>query len=393
MYFDSVKTMDLKHHIKWSLIGGIIAKVLGICATIILAKYLSQSTYGQWSLIKSIIMALSVFTTAGVTHFINWKIIVNQSIRVHHLIAIPLFISLVLSVIYILFRERLDTIFILHGNLFFYALAPLIVYSIFVMRQSVLAGSEKFRNRAFSEISVSAVFIMLVIGLIFSEWQTDIVTLLILSFLISYVLGLTLSYSFEKKESTIFKNIFLLIRDDRREYGFIVLNELAYAISTLIIASMLAGISFDTYAEYSLSQQFYLLLIYVPANLYPILLNYFKRGNTIPKFKTGVILFLAFLATAMTIILGILSDRYLGYQNLRIYFIFMFFLAGLNILRESRIQMVRAQGRNSRIFYSELARHITIILLLGCLEITVSIVILIQIIGTAISWLLLIRRR
>lgn len=384
--------MDLKRHVKWSLFGGITAKLLGISTTLILVKNFSQSTYGEWAYVKSIVMALSVFTTAGLTHFINWKIKKRQSIRTQSLLVIPLSLTSVLVLCYFLSKTFLDFSFNIDSLTLIYGAFPLIAYSVFVMRQSVLAGSENFKSRAFAEISVAVLFLLLVTISFLSDNLDNILEYLIFGFCFSYVVGSVVGLVSERKERRLFQKIKDLIGSDKSEYGYILLNEIAYAISTLIIASVLARVSFESFAEYSLSQQFYLIIIYLPTNIYPILLNYFKAGNEIPRIKKSIVLALLVMSIAITFLFGLIADIYLGYDNLTLYLLFMLLLGGFNILRESKIQFVRANGKNAVILQSELIRHILTISLLSVIKVSVLVVIMVQILGTFSSWLLLERR-
>lgn len=269
----------------WALFGNIFGKGLALLASIIIARLLGNESYGMYSLIRTTLLNIAVFTTFGLgytaTKYIS-EYLTNSAEKIYYLIKsimhITLIMALLCSIITFVFSRQIAALLNVEElYLSIRFLAVIIIFnSITTTQTGILAGFKKFKKIAQINLYNGIVtFILSVVFTIFWGLSGALIALLISQMII------TVQFFFQvektKKELGIIKpNKKYTYKRELMVFSLpIAMQEFVYSVYSWLVPLLLVKFSnFGEVGLYNAAAQWSSVIGFLPGTLRNVILSH-----------------------------------------------------------------------------------------------------------------------
>lgn len=290
----------------WALTGTVIGKSLSLLAGILVAHFLGKEVYGEYGMIKSTLLNISIFTTLGLgytgTRFISKFLVDNKSyvrdiIRKIYIVT-SLFSGFMMVLLFVfseqiaVYIEASDT-----ASAFRFTAFIVLINAVNTSQIGILAGLKAFKYTAINNsITGVATFIYSAFLTYYMGLDGSLLALL-LSLGTGCVLNirsinkLTKYMSYEKTDKTFNKELLLFSMP-------IAIQELLFSVVSWL--SSLLVVKYSTYGELGILGvvgQWTAIILFIPGVLKNIALSYFSSDNSMGLFKK--LIYINFLSTCI----------------------------------------------------------------------------------------------
>ena len=398
----------------WAVLGSFVLRFLGLVAGIVVARFLGAKSFGEYGILKNMVLSLSVFSTFGLgfnaTKYIaqNKSSKVNLKLIIYRCNIIVGVTSLLFSIFCFIFSNYVATVMLREPSLVGYVkIAAFWIFfnSITTLQNAILAGFGNYKMIAkLSSVSGVATFILTVgltyyfslKGAFYALLIAQIYNCIINYFAISkisdenkfsddeHIISLSDEYNIK---AMLFSSLPLTLHE-------IVFSFFSWFCSYLIIY-------FSNYTElgiYQAASQWYLIIIFIPGVLKNVILSSLSNDPSSSKSIIKSMFVINLLSTVIPAIIIILGSGIIGkiygksFDGSRTIIIILCAAAILSGLNNIYIQKFISMGKNWIVLWSRLIMELVFVgaffLLMHFFKITISIIVAFSMVISASFYLL-----
>lgn len=314
----------------WALFGNIIAKGLALIAGIFIARFLGKDVFGEFGIIKSTLLTISVFSTFGLGYSATKYIAENKENRpeiitivLKYSYRITFIVSSILAFSLFIFSDYFSTVILESSKLS----TPLKIVSLYIVFNAtnttqigIISGFGAFKEMArINTIIGIAGFFTTVILTYFLSLNGALLGLLIVQIL-NWILNNKLIKHYSKqfvREKDVSEIEEKKILNEILKFSFpISLQEITYSISALLSSLLL--IKYSNYGEigvYSAALQWGTIILFIPGILRNVILSHLSKINNDKTELKGVlktILLFNFIMTFLPFVCIFVFSNYIA---------------------------------------------------------------------------------
>lgn len=361
----------------WALLGSVLGKGLSLLAGIVVARFLGKEIYGEYGLIKSTLLNISIFSTLGLgytgTRYIS-KAYAEHRDEIKHIIKI------IYRITYISSTVMAAALFIFAQQIAIFIKAPdmtlalrmtaviIILNAVNTAQIGMLSGLKQFRQIAIN--NTYAGILTFITSTIFTYfWGLDGA---LLSLFISMLFNAIINNLSIRKVCKPFDDKGESVYSPQEIISFsipIALQESFYSIFAWLGSYLI--IIYSNYGELGISSaawQWSAVMLFIPGVLKNILLSYFSSSKDTIVLRQRMIL-INFLATFFPWIVILLFSRFISsfyggsYTNLNIVLSISCLTPIFASVSSVIIYEFISQGENWRVFFITFFRDFCSLLL------------------------------
>ncbi|WP_289161094.1 oligosaccharide flippase family protein [uncultured Parabacteroides sp.] len=290
----------------WALTGTVVGKSLSLLAGILVVRFLGKEIYGEYGMIKSTLLNISIFTTLGLgytgTRFISKflidnKYLVRDIIRKIYIVT-SLFSGFIMILLFIfseqvaLYIEAPDT-----ASAFRFTAFIVLINAVNTSQIGILAGLKAFKHTAINNSITGVITFICSVVLTFYMGLEGSLLALLLSLGIGCILNmcsinkLIKDIPYEKTDKTFNKELLFFSMP-------IAIQELLF--SAVSWSSSLLVVKYSTYGELGILGvvgQWTAIILFIPGVLKNVALSYFSSDNSMNLFKK--LIYINFLSSCI----------------------------------------------------------------------------------------------
>lgn len=276
----------------WSLIGNVIAKGLALFAGILIARWLGKDVYGEYGIVKTIIMSVSVFSTFGLgftaTKFIASSKNENTSLVRYisnYVIKVTVIFSSFIAFLIFVFSEEI-AVNMLYASHLSYALKVVAIIIIFnavnTTQIGIISGLGEFKLLAKLNaiIGIITFFITIVLAYLYNFDGA------LYALLLTTILNCFANNVFIKKKIDILgnNNVSIVTNTIRKEILNlsvpVALQESLYSVTSWLSSFLI--IKYAGYGElglYSAALQWNAIILFIPGIMRNVILSHLSTSS------------------------------------------------------------------------------------------------------------------
>ena len=303
----------------WALLGSVLGKGLSLIAGIVVARFLGRDVYGEYGLIKSTLLNISVFSTLGLgytgTRYIS-KVYSEHKDEVRHIIRIIYGITCIssafMAIALLLFSKQIAII--VKAPEMAYALritsVIIILNAVNTSQVGMLSGLKQFRRIAIN--NTYAGLLTFITSSVFTYiWGLS-----------GALLSLFVSMLFNAAINNYSIRHFCKQLEDRGASSYSIKEIVSFSIPVALqeslysIVAWLGAYLIITYANYgelginSAAMQWSAIILFIPGVFKNVLLSYFSSSTDTTSLRKRMIL-INFVATFFPWLLIVLFSRFI----------------------------------------------------------------------------------
>ena len=314
----------------WALLGSLFSKGSGLISSIFIARFLGSEIFGNYGMIKNLIMSTTIFSTFGLAYTATKFISENRNNKfgllklTKLLFKICLFFGLIFGGMIFFFGDFIS-VNILNSTLLKEPIkiaAVIIIFTAISSTQTgVIAGLGSFKNLAKFNIPLGIATVLISVLLSYYYGISGaIYALLFIQLITIFFYYRVIILSINKLESSQDSAIEIGIPTVVKESLPIALQEGVYSI--LYFLNFWIVINFSSYSElgiYSASMQWYAIILFIPGILRNVILSHLAKPNSVGNGKKRIVektaLFNLLITAIPTVILIIISPFIISFYG------------------------------------------------------------------------------
>lgn len=374
-FMDKLKNSPLFKDSFWALLGSVLGKGLSLLAGIVVARFLGRDVYGEYGLIKSTLLYLSVFSTLGLgytgTRYIA-KLYENNQDEIKHIIRLIYRItfasSALMALVLLCFSKQVAEIIKapdMASSLRMTAII-IVINAVNTSQIGIMSGLKMFKRTAINN-TYAGVLTFLTSTLFTYFWGLEgsllsLFVSMLFNALINYYSIRNYCASFEDKRSSVYST--------REIVSFsipIALQESLYSIVTWLGSYLI--IIYAGYGElgiYSAALQWSSVVLFIPGVLKNVTLSYFSSSDNSTTLRNKMI-FVNFLATFIPCIFIAVFSKIIcsfygsTFTNLNVVLIISCSGSIFSSISSVIIYELISIGRNWTVFLIRLSRDVSVL--------------------------------
>lgn len=374
---DKLKNSSLFKDSFWALLGSVLGKGLSLLAGIIVARFLGREIYGEYGLIRSTLLNISVFSTLGLgytgTRYIA-KAYEASKDEIKHIIkviySITCISSAAMAFLLFVFAQQVANIIKAPDMTSALRLTAIIIVlnAVNTSQIGILSGLKQFRRIAINN-TYAGVLTFISSTLFTYLWGLSGA---LLSLFVSMLFNVGINNSSIRKICKPFGNKGASIYSTKEIVTFsipIALQESLYSIVAWLGSYLI--ISYANYGELginSAAMQWSAVILFIPGVMKNVLLSYFSSSHDTVVLRKRMIL-INFIATFIPWLLIILFSRFISsfygesYTNLDTVLIIACITPIFASISSVIIYEFISHGENWRVFFIRFFRDLCSLLL------------------------------
>lgn len=369
----------------WALFGNVFGKGLSLAAGIVVARFLGNETFGEYSLIRNTIITISIFSTFGLgyssTKFVaqlHNKTLGLTRIVIDHSIRLTLIVSSVMALLLTLTSDYVASSAFGNPDLSFplRIVALLIVVNALITTQvGILSGLGSFKTMSkINTVTGVVTFVLSSFLAFYFGLAGALLALLFAKAITCYWNYLIIKKNFNEK-LVIEKEEIRKLKKEINKFSIpIGLQEAFYSISfwfrSILIVKMT---TFGELGIYSAAMQWNVIILFIPGILQNVILSHFSKTNNNEvqhrKILNITLMVNLFATLVPAIVISIFSDYIKlfygdGYGNLEVVIVIAVFTTVFSSLANVYSKAFMSKGKNWLIFLIGFGRDSVLILLM-----------------------------
>lgn len=377
-YKDRLKGSPLFKDSFWALLGSVMGKGLSLLAGIVVARFLGRDIYGEYGIIKSTLLNISVFSTLGLgytgTRFIS-KAYADNKGDVKHIIRIIYRITCLsssfMAILLLAFANQIAVVVKAPNMTIALRMTAIIIIfnAINTAQIGVLSGLKQFRQIAINN-TYAGLLTFLTSTVFTYYWDLN-----------GALLSLFISMLFNAIINNISIRCFCRQFEDKRESAISTSSIVSFSIPIALQESLYSIVAwlgsyliifYANYGElgiYSAALQWSSIILFIPGVLKNVLLSYFsssKKTSVLRKKMIAINFVTTFILWLCVIVFSGLITGFYGatYSNLRIVLCISCITPIFSSISSVIIYEFISYGENWRVFFIRLLRDLCTLLII-----------------------------
>lgn len=373
--YDKLKNSPLFKDSFWALFGSVLGKGLSLLAGIIVARFLGHEIYGEYGLIKSTLLYVSVFSTLGLgytgTRYIA-KAYTERKDEIKHLVKVIYRVtcssSVLMALILFVFAQQVANVIMAPDMTLALRMTAIIIVinAVNTCQIGIMSGLKMFKRIAINN-TYAGVLTFLTSIIFTCFWGLNGA---LLSLFVSMLFNAWINYVSIRNDCASFEDRSDFIYSTREIVNFsipIALQESLYSVVTWLGSYMI--IYYAGYGELGINSaalQWSSVVLFIPGVLKNVTLSYFSSSNDSTSLRNKMIL-VSFFATFIPCVFiaafsNIISNIYgPTFTNLNIVLIISCSCSIISSISAVIIYELISLGKNWSVFFFRLSRDMSVL--------------------------------
>lgn len=359
----------------WALFGSVLGKGLSLLAGIIVARFLGHEIYGEYGLIKSTLLYVSVFSTLGLgytgTRYIA-KAYTERKDEIKHLVKVIYRVtcssSVLMALILFVFAQQVANVIMAPDMTLALRMTAIIIVinAVNTCQIGIMSGLKMFKRIAINN-TYAGVLTFLTSIIFTCFWGLNGA---LLSLFVSMLFNAWINYVSIRNDCASFEDRSDFIYSTREIVNFsipIALQESLYSVVTWLGSYMI--IYYAGYGELGINSaalQWSSVVLFIPGVLKNVTLSYFSSSKDSTSLRNKMIL-VSFFATFIPCVFiaafsNIISNFYgPTFTNLNIVLIISCSCSIISSISAVIIYELISLGKNWSVFFFRLSRDMSVL--------------------------------